>query len=493
MKKIRAATPRDIPGGASAALFFYRKGKEPVPAVPLPKSAAKTLKMAVQEGFEGKSGQTHIVHSLGGGSSRNILIGLGKEKEVDVHGIRAAAARAAGKAEAIQIPSLAIPLPSMDAPEKMAQAVTEGVLLGTYRFTEYKGKKPPAPKLTTVYLCAQNKNDVKSVKKGINDGQIFSKATLMTRDLVNQPPSDLTPEIMVQRARSLQSKTIKLQVLDKKKVEQMGMGAFLGVNRGSDKPPYFLHFTYKPANGKVNRRIGLVGKGVTFDSGGLSLKPSKGMETMKMDMAGAATVVGVFSALEALQPSVEVQGFAPLTENMPSGGALKPGDVLKAMNGKTIEVLNTDAEGRLILADALCYVSQQKCDEVVDLATLTGACIVALGNSITAIMGTSPELVQKIMGASKETGEKMWELPLEKEYESHIKSPVADVKNMGRSGQAGTIIGGLFLKEFMDTKIPWVHLDIAGPAWADEDTPLARTGGTGAMVRTLLHHILSYN
>jgi leucyl aminopeptidase len=265
------------------------------------------------------------------------------------------------------------------------------------------------------------------------------------------------------------------------------------VNRGSAQPPAFLHWSYKPARGPVRRRIGICGKGITFDSGGLSLKPPKSMETMKMDMSGAAAVFAVFKALSKLKPQVEVHGFTPLTENMPGGRATKPGDILTTMRGKTIEVLNTDAEGRLVLADALSYACRQNVDEILDLATLTGACVVALGNDIAAIMGTDSKLISKVKSASQLSGEKVWELPLEEDYKSHMDSPIADIKNIGRAGEAGTIIGGLFLKEFVDEGKPWVHIDIAGTAWTDAQNALSAPGGTGVMVRTLLHHILSYN
>src|ERR1017187_9832200 len=245
---------------------------------------------------------------------------------------------------------------------------------------------------------------------------------------------------------------------------------------------------YKPA-AKAKKVIALVGKGITFDSGGLSLKPAQSMETMKDDMSGAAAVLGVMSALAELKPSVEVRGYLAIAENMPGGRAQKPGDVLKAFNGKTIEVLNTDAEGRLVLSDALSYACSKKPDVVIDIATLTGACVVALGHRVSAVMTNTPRLFGAIKAAGEKAGEKFWELPLEKEYEGDVKSKIADVQNIGkRRGEAGTIIGGLFLKEFVDDR-PWAHLDIAGPSWTDGDQPYCPTGGTGHPVRTLLHYI----
>jgi len=244
---------------------------------------------------------------------------------------------------------------------------------------------------------------------------------------------------------------------------------------------------------KAKKTIALVGKGITFDSGGLSLKPAQSMETMKDDMSGAAAVIGVFKALAELRPPVEVRGYLAIAENMPGGRAQKPGDVIKAHNGKTIEVLNTDAEGRLVLADALSYAAAQKPDLIIDIATLTGACVVALGHLIAGVMTNAPEQAKKLIAASKSTGEQFWELPLPKEYKKDIKSKIADVKNIGaRRGEAGTLIGGLFLQEFVG-ETPWVHLDIAGPSWTDSDLPYCPTGGTGHPVRTLLHYLETIN
>ena len=268
----------------------------------------------------------------------------------------------------------------------------------------------------------------------------------------------------------------------------MHMGGILGVGAGGAIPPRLLELHYKPAV-KPKKTVALVGKGITFDSGGLSLKPAQNMETMKMDMAGAATVLGVFSALAALKPPVEVWGYMAVAENMPGGRATKPGDILKTYSGKTIEVLNTDAEGRLVLADALAYAASKKPDLMIDIATLTGACVVALGSSVSGVLGNSSRLVQAILKASEASGEKFWEMPLVKEYKEDIKSKVADVKNIGsRRSEAGTIIGGLFLQEFVDSA-PWAHLDIAGPAWVDSDQPYCPTGATGHPVRTLLHYL----
>jgi leucyl aminopeptidase len=339
-----------------------------------------------------------------------------------------------------------------DNPQDVAQTVAEGIILSLYRYTEYKSNPQFLSKLLSIGIIAKDTNELKAFGTGLKLGEIFSRATCFARDLINRPPSDTTPEDIVKEAKKIAKGAIQLKTFNKTQIQKMGMGALLGVNRGSHRPPYFIHFIYRSSS-KPKIKIGICGKGITFDSGGLSLKPAASMETMKYDMAGAATVLAIFKALSELKPSnIEIHGFAPLTENMPGGNALKPGDVLKTMRGKTIEVLNTDAEGRLVLSDTLTYACRQQLDEIVDIATLTGACVVALGTQIVGLMGTSDLLKEKIKSASQKAGEKVWELPLEKEYLSLIKSPVADIKNIGPVGEAGTIIGGLFLKEFVEMR-----------------------------------------
>lgn len=268
----------------------------------------------------------------------------------------------------------------------------------------------------------------------------------------------------------------------------MGMGALLGVNRGSAEPPLLIHLQYK--NSDAKRKIAFVGKGITFDSGGLSLKPAEAMETMKMDMAGAASILGVFKAISKLKVNAEVHGILAVTENMPGGKAYKPGDVLKTMSGKTIEVLNTDAEGRLVLADALSFAVKQNPNVIIDIATLTGACIIALGNLVAGAMGNNQELFNAIEKAGNLSGEKFWQLPLVEEYKEGLKSPIADIKNISSvRKEAGSIIGGLFLQEFVEGK-PWIHLDIAGPAWTDKEFSYHSQGGTSFPTRTLIHYLL---
>jgi leucyl aminopeptidase len=492
MLKIDAVLPSQNRGGC-IAVFAYQKSKKVVGAFVHGSRVERALLDAQADGFDGKIGQTALVRSNDKSFARVIVVGLGSENKASLETARRAVAAAVRRASQIGASTLSLRPPLIGSATISAQAAAEGAFLGNYKYTRYKTQNNKPEKLTTVSFIAKDASERKQMNEGIALGRVFSDATIFARNLINQGPSDTTPEIMVKAARSIATGPVKLKVFNKNQIEKLGMGGLLGVNRGSAQPPAFLHWSYKPARGPIHRKIGICGKGITFDSGGLSLKPPKSMETMKMDMSGAAAVFAVFKALATLKPQVEVHGFTPLTENMPGGRATKPGDILKTMRGKTIEVLNTDAEGRLVLADALSYACRQNTDEILDLATLTGACVVALGNDIAGIMGTDSKLVSKIKDAAQISGEKVWELPLEDEYRSHMDSPIADIKNIGRAGEAGTIIGGLFLKEFVDEGKPWVHIDIAGPAWTDSQNALSAPGGTGVMVRTLLHHILSYN
>lgn len=493
MIKFETALIGSLPKNSEMAVYFFEKGKKPVVSTAgLPNQILSLVEQCIDDGFEGQLGQVSLVHpdkSLG--IKRVFFIGLGNEADSTHETIRRATAYLCKRANWVGSTSLNVYFPKFDGKAQTSQAIVEGAILGTYRFTQFKSKIEKEFPLSSIRFIVKDKSEKDLVDLGVKKGIIFSNATNLIRDLVNTPPSDMTPEIFATHAKKHIPKNVQVKVLGKREIEKLKMGAFLGVNRGSHKPPVFLHLIYKPAGAK--KKIGICGKGITFDSGGLSLKPAKSMETMKYDMAGAATVVALFSALGQLKPKVEVHGFTPLTENMPGGNALKPGDVLKAMTGKTIEVLNTDAEGRLVLSDTLAYACKQNLDEIVDLATLTGACTIALGNNIAAILGTNPQLINRIKHSGELAGEKLWELPLEKDYESHIKSKVADLKNIGQPMVAGTIIGGLFLKEFVNPKTPWAHIDIASTGWTDEEKPLSPVGATGVMVRTLLNYILSYD
>ncbi|MGH7899704.1 MAG: leucyl aminopeptidase, partial [Candidatus Binatia bacterium] len=315
------------------------------------------------------------------------------------------------------------------------------------------------------------------------------RSVAAARDLVNEPPSVMTASALARRAVELcRGSAVRVEVMGPAKIRALRLNGLLAVNRGSEEEPRFIRMRYRP-RGRAKLKVALVGKGITFDSGGLSLKPAGSMETMKQDMAGAAAVCATMSAIGRLKPAVEVTGYVPSTDNLPSGSAQKPGDVIRYRNGKTVEVLNTDAEGRLILADALALASEERHDVIIDLATLTGACRIALGTQVAGIMGNQEKLIDRLIAHGRDAGEMIWALPLVKEYRDELKSSIADMKNVG-GGFAGAITAGLFLQEFVDGA-SWAHLDIAGPAFADKDLPYCPRGGTGFAVRTLIRYLTS--
>jgi len=431
-------------------------------------------------------------------AERVIWLGLGKRDDVTSDTLRKAAARAVKACEALGLHDVTLLAPRLpkgnDALMDELHALAEGVYLGSYRFDRYKEK--PSEKAATIekfhlLLGDGATSDTLTIaKNAVARAKIYSRGTTIARDLINEPPSRMNPARLAEEAKKLNKLPVSVSVYETKDLERLGMGGILGVGSGGAVPPRLVELIYKPAH-KAKKTVALVGKGITFDSGGLSLKPAQSMETMKDDMSGAAAVIGIFNALSELKPSdIEVRGYLAIAENMPGGRAQKPGDVLETFNGKTIEVLNTDAEGRLVLADALAYACSKKPDVVIDIATLTGACVVALGHLIAAVLSPDEKLSKAIQTAAQEAGERFWPLPLVKEYQPDIKSKIADVKNIGgRRGEAGTIIGGLFLQEFVKKDIAWAHLDIAGPSWTDSDGPLCPAGGTGHPVRTLLRWI----
>ncbi|HEX5707886.1 MAG TPA: leucyl aminopeptidase, partial [Pyrinomonadaceae bacterium] len=332
--------------------------------------------------------------------------------------------------------------------------------------------------------------DAEAVRRGAERGRIVGESANFTRDMANEPGAYMTPTVMAERAQSVSNEFgLEIEVLDQARMEAEGMGSLLSVARGSDQPPKLIVMKYMP-EGKTSlddgeEYLALVGKGITFDTGGISLKPGENMELMKYDMTGGATVIGVMRAVAQLRPSIPVLGVVPACENMPSGKATKPGDVVRAMSGKTIEVINTDAEGRLILADAVCYAKKLGATRIIDMATLTGAVSIALGDVNTGVLGTDQGLIDEIIEAGREVGEKFWQLPLDKEYSKQIKSDIADIKNVG-GRKAGTITAAAFIKEFADGT-SWAHLDIAGTAWGDEIKPFRSKGPTGVAVRTLVN------
>ncbi|MCL4445966.1 MAG: leucyl aminopeptidase [Actinobacteria bacterium] len=444
--------------------------------------------------FKAKVGEVLDLHGLEGPG--RLLVGLGDEESVDEESWRRAAASFVRASGAGGSALLVVPQGCMGlAPADLGDAVTVGAILGSYRFDSYRSKRDSNPStVERLDVCA---GPLDEVEGGVRRGTIFAAATSFARDLVNTPPSDLTPLSLAAKINEVLShkEGVTLQVWDEERIADERLGGLVGVSRGSNESPRLLRADYTPKNPvEVNGRIpyiALVGKGITFDSGGLSLKTAEGMTTMKTDMSGAAVVMAVLSVCSDLDVRVRVSAIAPVTENMPGGSAIKPGDVVTIRNGKTIEVLNTDAEGRLVLADALVLATELLPDAIVDVATLTGAAVVALGTEIAPIFGTDAALVDQICMASKRSGEKLWRMPLPDEYQDHIDSEVADMKNVGKPGQAGSIAAALLLREFTGD-VAWAHLDIAGPARSSELVGYNPKGGTGFGVRTLLELLARY-
>lgn len=424
-----------------------------------------------------------------------ILIGLGSQ-DADTPKLRKAYASLIRVAKAQKTEKLAIWQAQDPA------LVAETSVLINYEFTKYKKTNPKKAEMKEVKLF--NTDLSAAMKKAVKESVIIAESTCIARDLVWEPACAVTPSYLAAEAKKIKAKTIKVSVKEAAECKKLGMGAFLAVAQGADEPPKFIEFTYTPT-GKIKKHIALVGKGVTFDSGGLSLKPSKAMEMMKEDMAGSAAIIGIMNAISQIQPSgVKITAIIAATENMPSGKAYRPGDVITAMNGKTIEVNNTDAEGRLTLADAVAYASTKNPDEIIDFATLTGACVVALGNICAAIMSNNERLTQDLKNSASQTGELLWQLPLYEEYKESLKSSIADLINAGSKGKAGSQNGALFIQEFIGNKktsksgskekaeqIPWAHLDIAGPCWFDQDMDWSPKGASGIPVRTILNYILN--
>lgn len=441
--------------------------------------------------FTGAEGAS-LLYPTGGmlPAAHLLLLGMGKGREIEIDAWRKAGARAARESIGIGAADVAFFLPAQTAPESEAGALVEGALLASYQFNKYRSgpKSPSDVRSLTFFRAGLRKNTAMagSVQRALD----LIPGVFLARDLVNEPPSVTTARYLAEQAEnSCRGRGLSVEVWEKKRIQAKNLAGLLAVNRGSVEEPRFIILRYRPGK-KVKKRVALVGKGITFDSGGLSLKPAKSMETMKIDMAGAAAIIGAMSVLPRLSPEVEVTGYVPTTDNLPSGSAQKPGDIIRYLNGKTIEVLNTDAEGRLILADALALAAKERPDCIVDLATLTGACMVALGVQVGGVFGNRQPLVDEIIRCGRLAGEKLWQLPLVKEYREEIKSSVADMKNIGGS-HGGAITAALILQEFVDDR-PWVHLDIAGPAYAEKETAICPKGGTGFGVRTLLRFLSGF-
>jgi leucyl aminopeptidase len=441
-------------------------------------------------GFAAKEGETLLFPTHGRLPSRTILLlGVGKAANLESDTWRRGGARAHREAKGQGAKQVAWYFSTDRRPEEHLAAVVEGTCLAAYSFEKYKSEKNGQRAVETLTLVGAGLRPTPALTKALALTQQVIPGVFLARDLINEPASVSTPTYLAAHAaRILRGDGIRGEIWGLAKIKAAKMAGLLAVARGSIEEPRFIKLAYTPT-GKPKKKIALVGKGITFDSGGLSLKPPKSMETMKYDMSGGAAVLGVMNVISRLKPQAQVTGYVPATENLPSGTAQKPGDIIRYKNGKTVEVLNTDAEGRLILADALIQAVNDKPDVIIDLATLTGACVVALGPQIAGLFSNNQELSETLIRCGKEAGEQLWPLPLVREYKDDIKSTVADIKNTG-SGNAGAIAAALFLQEFVGG-VPWAHLDIAGPAFSEKDSAYVAKGGTGFGVRTLARYLLS--
>lgn len=427
------------------------------------------------ESFKGEVGETFVIHTHKELPATYVLaVGFGDEQNIDSEVIRKAIAKAVKKCIEMKASTIAFDI-NTNVTFGMPTLLTTAIV--NYSFDKYKTKKNH--RISQVYIShvSSDVEFVKPIIDGLN----------LARDIANEPAEFATPQRLAEIAQSFAG--IETDIYDEHEIKRMGMNAYLAVAKGSDNPPRFIHMRYIPEN--PIKKIALIGKGLCFDSGGLDIKPASSMLNMRDDMSGAACVLGIMSIIEKLKPNVEVHGIIAACENMPSGKAYKPGDILTARNGKTIEVDNTDAEGRLTLADALCYACDLEVDEVIDIATLTGACVVALGDTVSGIMGNSKELVKNLIHSGEYAGEKLWQLPMFKDYRDNMNSDIADIKNTG-SRFGGASAAGMFLKEFVTDNVKWAHLDIAGTAFIDKPRGAYCKGATGAGFFTLLDYIILY-
>jgi leucyl aminopeptidase len=438
----------------------------------------------------GKSLEVTLLHKPAGlKAKRLLLVGGGKAKTFSTSELRKIAGTAVRTIKGKDLKSFALAAPSgvsfRDA--DAAKSIAEGALVGTFDADYYKSDRKDQ-KIDELTVLAPAKSDAKSLQAAIDIGTIIGEAQNFTRDLVNEPGNRMTPTILADRAKKMCEETgLQCEIYGPDKIKELKMGAFWSVAQGSEEEPRLIIMRHEPAGAPEKPVLGLVGKGVTFDSGGISIKPSDGMEKMKYDMAGGASMIGAMRAIAQLKPNVRVIGIVCATENMPSGAAQKPGDVQIAMSGKSIEIINTDAEGRLVLADGLHYAKQLGATHLIDAATLTGACVVALGMINVGVFSNDDEFYESFNKSLKASGEKMWRLPVDEEYRDMIKSNIADIVNSG-GRWGGAVTAAMFLKEFVgDT--PWIHLDIAGVAWMEDNKPWIAKGPSGTPVRSLVEFV----
>jgi leucyl aminopeptidase len=453
-------------------------------------------KLSASAELTGKPLEMTLIHAPAGlKATRLLLVGAGKRDKFDVATLRKIAGAALRYIKSRSLKHLAVLPRENDLNETFAQAIAEGTITADFETDKYKTDHKNDKSIEAVVIAGYSDKDKSTGEKGLNRGRIIAEAQNFARDLVNEPSNKLTPKILAEKAEAMAKESgLAVDILDEKRIADLKMGALLSVAQGSPEPPRMIIVTYTPATPPKpgSPVIGFVGKAVTFDTGGISIKPADGMEKMKYDMAGGATMLGVMRALAALKPNVKVICVVPSTENMPGGKAQKPGDIQTAMSGKTIEVLNTDAEGRLILADGVHYAKQLGATHLVDAATLTGAIVVALANiNVGVFSGADQAWTDKLLASAKAVGEKMWQMPMDDEYREFIKGSFADIQNIGSGKGGGSITGAWFIREFAgDT--PWIHLDIAGTAWNDDAKPWLAKGPTGVALRTLVNLAMSY-
>ena len=442
------------------------------------------------EEFKGEVGETALIRFAASGkgkASRILLIGVGEKDDYKAASVANVAGTATRFLRKRNLKSFAL-LPRSEAEAfEVAKCAAQGVITSQFELDKYRTQDKNTKSIDSFTVCVE---DAKSadLKNGLAAGEAIGDSMNFARDLANEPPNILHPTEMAKRAEKMAKDVgLKCEILDEKQMLKLGMGSLMSVSIGSEQPAKLIVLKYEPkkSTAKKGELLALVGKGITFDTGGISIKPAEGLDAMKYDMSGGATVIATMRAIGLLKPTVPVLGIVAAVENMPDGKASRPSDVVTASNGKTIEILNTDAEGRLVLADAVAYAEKHGATTIVDMATLTGAVIIALGDLNTGIMGNDQGLIDEIIACGKDAGEGFWQLPVSKDYSKQIKSDIADIKNIGPSRKAGTIMGAVFIQEFID-KAKWAHLDIAGTAWADTEKPHQAKGPTAVAVRTLL-------
>jgi leucyl aminopeptidase len=451
--------------------------------------AGRLSDAARADGFTGKRGRTVLLHALDAPFRRVLLVGVGRGRDAEM--VRRFAAVAARAGRDVRAKRIAIGVPADETagkPDERVRAAAEGAGLAAYRFDRYRSREDAGPEEAVVLA----RGDRKALAEAVRRADVAVAATCRARDLVNEPANVVTPSALADMAREIAARDgLECRVIDLDGARDMGMGLFAAVAAGSEQPPKFIVLDYRPSSPAAPRTVALAGKGITFDSGGYSIKTASGMATMKSDMAGAAAVIATMGVLKELAVPVRVLGIAAATENMINGRATRPGDVVRGLGGKTVEINNTDAEGRLVLADAVAFAVREGVDEIIDLATLTGAAVIALGDHTAGLMSNDQPLADRLLEAAKAAGEQLWQLPMYDEFAEAMRGEITDLKNSaGR--EAGAERGAAFIGEFAGTT-PWAHLDIAGPAFSDDrkGPPYVPLGGTGYGVRTLLRYLES--